>query len=68
MRVCWSDRMYQSFIKKKSFLSLEILYAVKDCDPCDGAILYGWSLLGRFFVYDPHVDITWVHIYIILVT
>ena len=30
--------MYQSFIKK-SFSSLEIVYAVKDCDPCDRAIL-----------------------------
>ena len=32
--------MYQGFIKKKeSFSSLEIVYAVKDCDPCDRAIL-----------------------------
>ena len=28
------------FHKKKSFSSLEIVYAVKDCDPCDQAILF----------------------------
>ena len=41
MRACWSDWLYQSFIKNHyqlSYCSLEIVYAVKDCDHC-GALL-----------------------------
>ena len=41
MRACWSDWLYQSFIKdhsQLSYCSLEIVYAVKDCD-LGGALL-----------------------------
>ena len=37
MQACWSDLLYQSFIKNHfelSYCSFEIVYAVKDCDPC----------------------------------
>ena len=42
MRSCWSDWLYQRIIKNHSqlsYCSLEIVYAVKDCDPCGRAIL-----------------------------
>ena len=42
MRACWSAWLYQSFIKnysQLSYCSLEIVYAVKDCDSCDRALL-----------------------------
>ena len=42
LRACWSAWLYQSFIKNHSqlsYCSLEIVYAVKDCDSCGRAIL-----------------------------
>ena len=41
-----SDRLYQSFLKdhsQLSYCSLEIMIAVKDCDPC-GALLFSFYL------------------------
>ena len=42
VRADWSDWLYQSFIKNHSQLSYcssEIVYAVKDCDPCGELLL-----------------------------
>ena len=62
MRACWSDRLqaYQSFTQNQSqlsYCSLEVVYAVKDCDPC-GAILSSQSFCDHRSVYRHSLSVT----------
>ena len=59
MRACCLCWLYQSFIKNHSqlsYCSLEIVYAVKDCDPCSRAILFATYSSQESFWMDCAVN------------